>query len=335
MLGTATYAWFTMSREVEVQNIQMTATTPEDIQLSLGELDGGILASNTGVLKNGAATLSTEADYWSNTADISKYYTLGKIIPASSYNGTNIWFTPDAAGVGKTLKENPKYYQADGKTDAEITGTSGDTDSAMTTLHVNTTNGGDGWGTGGQTDTYRKSTAWNNTNDDGYYVDIPVWLRTSSTANTSLSVDAYVVKGSSSSSGSGTSSADTDELYKAVRVVVLDDSNANLTNLIQVRDSNDYTGNSIVDYMTTTVTENAVSSVSGTTATYSAASTYDGSQVISLTSGTGTEYGTPKKVYIRVWLEGEDPNCWNENAGQDFSINLKFVNGATTPATAP
>nr|MCR5147533.1 hypothetical protein [Eubacterium sp.] len=38
MLGTATYAWFTMSREVEVKNIQLTATTPEDIQLSLGEI---------------------------------------------------------------------------------------------------------------------------------------------------------------------------------------------------------------------------------------------------------------------------------------------------------
>ena len=38
MLATSTYAWFTMSREVEVNNIQMTATVPEDIQISLGNL---------------------------------------------------------------------------------------------------------------------------------------------------------------------------------------------------------------------------------------------------------------------------------------------------------
>ena len=31
MLSTSTYAWFTMSREVEVTGISMTATTPEDI----------------------------------------------------------------------------------------------------------------------------------------------------------------------------------------------------------------------------------------------------------------------------------------------------------------
>ena len=38
MLSSSTYAWFTMSREVEVQNIQMVATTPEDIQISLGKI---------------------------------------------------------------------------------------------------------------------------------------------------------------------------------------------------------------------------------------------------------------------------------------------------------
>ena len=36
VLSSATYAWFTMSREVEVKNIQLTATAPVDIQMSLG-----------------------------------------------------------------------------------------------------------------------------------------------------------------------------------------------------------------------------------------------------------------------------------------------------------
>ena len=36
VLSSATYAWFTMSKEVEVTNIQLTATVPETIELSLG-----------------------------------------------------------------------------------------------------------------------------------------------------------------------------------------------------------------------------------------------------------------------------------------------------------
>jgi hypothetical protein len=44
------------------------------------------------------------------------------------------------------------------------------------------------------------------------------------------------------------------------------------------------------------------------------------------------EYGTPTQLYIRVWLEGEDEDCWNETAGQDWSINLKFEKLANTPA---
>ena len=36
MLSTATYAWFTMSREVEVTGIKLTATTPQTIEVSLG-----------------------------------------------------------------------------------------------------------------------------------------------------------------------------------------------------------------------------------------------------------------------------------------------------------
>ena len=36
MLSTSTYAWFTMSKEVEVTGINMTATVPDNIQISLG-----------------------------------------------------------------------------------------------------------------------------------------------------------------------------------------------------------------------------------------------------------------------------------------------------------
>ena len=60
MLSGATYAWFTMSREVEVQNIQMTATTPEDVQLSIGNLgDGELYLKSTTTSKAAPLITST------------------------------------------------------------------------------------------------------------------------------------------------------------------------------------------------------------------------------------------------------------------------------------
>ena len=38
MLSTATYAWFTMSREVEVTGLQMSATASDALEISLGEV---------------------------------------------------------------------------------------------------------------------------------------------------------------------------------------------------------------------------------------------------------------------------------------------------------
>ena len=49
------YAWFTMSREVEVNNIKMTATVPEDIQISLGTIG---TATNTISPNEGSASLA-------------------------------------------------------------------------------------------------------------------------------------------------------------------------------------------------------------------------------------------------------------------------------------
>ena len=120
MLATSTYAWFTMSREVEVKNIKLTASVPEDLQISLGKLStddgsGQGYSTNEGFLvktsladnaNNGNVDApGTVSEYWANTVDVSKYYKLGTILPASSTDGQDVFFTPDAAGVGKTLVE--------------------------------------------------------------------------------------------------------------------------------------------------------------------------------------------------------------------------------------
>ncbi len=356
MLATSTYAWFTMSREVEVQNIQLVATTPEDIQISLGAIgssaQGTSLAESTGYLTVSEGAVSAPAtNYdWSNTADISHYYSFGKLIPASSNTGASIFFTPDSNGVGKTLKTDAKFYTAVAGTTKTVESAVGGTGSNTlnATSHVNIAS--DTWAAGTTAGTdYTKSIAWNTTKDDGYYIDIPVWFRTSSVDGAQLSVVAAVYDNTTTPSygTNDVATADSKELYKAVRVAVLnaDGSAATTNNTIPVKDggagatSGTYAGNSILDWYNRTGQTGAISAVDSqgaTTATYSAVTAMtDGTAVIDLTAadnkGTGTDYGAGKQYIIRVWLEGEDPDCYNETAGQDWSISLKFNNETTNP----
>ncbi len=62
-----------------------------------------------------------------------------------------------------------------------------------------------------------KASAWNITHDAGYYVDVPVWIRSSSKDEVKLSVDAYVKPDTTAKAFSGASV----ELYKAARVAIL------------------------------------------------------------------------------------------------------------------
>ena len=354
MLGTATYAWFTMSREVEIHNIQMTATTPEDIQISLGKLsDGGSYVSETGTIQlegggdkatpanvkaPGAGTDDQSLNEWTNTIDITKYYTIGKLIPASTNDPTNVYFTPDAAGVGRTLKDSAKSYVAASGTTAATDVGSG---TYNATLHVGsgTTPPSSGAWSG-----YTNAIAWNNTKDDGYYVDIPVWCRTSSTEGAVLQCEAVVSMYSNPAQGSGTS----DDLYMAARVAIIANGSAAAPSggsvtptILDINSGTTFPGNgSVVDtgnyntrYTSTadkmglkegSTTGTAISS--GTYGTYNVGSGTTTDGVVKLAPGTGTVYGDATPFVVRVWIDGEDINCWNPNAGQDFNINLKFTN---------
>jgi hypothetical protein len=385
MLSSATYAWFTMSREVEVKNIQMTATVPEDIQISLGKIGttddvsemststgDGSLAMNTGFLMTSAnAVVAPREDGvdnndidWANSVDVSAYYGFGKLIPASSISGQNIIFTPDANGVGKTVKSTAKFYQAataatagsEATVLAGTNGTVGDgTLNATAHTYADVTDRTATWaGT-----TYEAASAWNNTNDDGYYIDIPVWLRTSS-ESVSVGVQAYVVDVAADDAvdelaGADDATADGEKLYKAVRVAILDGTAATagtaISNLIPVADGDGtlstagdkYTGTSVLNWYTRSANTNPdtnantaqalASTGTNNAGQYGAPLTYAGANtaVATLTGGNGTAYGTSVKRIIRVWIEGEDPDCWNETAGQDWSINLKFVKIEATP----
>lgn len=338
MLASSTYAWFTMSREVEVNNIKLTATVPDDMQLSFGALDGVTKGSGNGLGQNygtlayqgtsadngGVLAPDATAEFWSNSADASAYYEFGKIMPASSTNGADIFFTPDASGVGKTLKAGATYYQA-----ADLAGAKNDTtsgDSYEVLAHAITSNQKSG-ATVSTNHTFTAATGWGDTNEDGYFVDIPVWIRTSSKSNVDLYVDAYV---------SSPAVNDSDDLYQAARVVILKGDRSASSGLVEIKKDSFSDSTSIVDFMATTnAAGEAVKSVSSGVATYNTDAHYNGTTpvVTVIAAGANEQYSAGTKCWIRVWLEGEDPNCWNANAGQDFNICVKFQEETVTPAT--
>lgn len=86
MLSTATYAWFTMSREVEVTGLQMSATASDALEISLGEVAKGTNTIGADLAKQPA---DTDAEIsWTKRIDISEYYsTVDLLMPASTVNG--------------------------------------------------------------------------------------------------------------------------------------------------------------------------------------------------------------------------------------------------------
>ena len=347
MLATSTYAWFTMSREVEVQNIKLTASVPEDLQISLGKLDtadgsGNGYMNNYGVLvkasgdnaNNGRVDAPRDViEDWASTVDVSKYYALGTILPASSTDGQDVFFTPDAAGVGKNLKTGAKFYKAvDNATpenDTSVTTNKEYTGTYETTLHAFTTNDKTN-ATINQLWTADAATAYNVTNDSGYYVDIPVWIRSGAKEAVTLGVDAYVTTNST---------IDGDDLYLAARAVILDSNKTNTSKLLEIKKDNFESFESIVNFMdSTNASGEAVASLNGTNPVYGTQPHYTGAKLTDTfqvaAAGANDNYGTATKVWVRVWLEGEDPNCWNDNAGQDFNISLRFTKDALVQATA-
>ena len=301
MLSTATYAWFTMSREVEVTGIKLTATTPQTIEVSLGKATAGATITS----KTEATEPGDDEKLWSNKAATSSVYaSFGKLIPASSTDGTNLYYTRKAKENGKSV---------------DITGANAFTQA--------TENNNAGWTfqtAGASSETESNLTA--DTKGEGYYLDIPVWFRTTNVEDVKLGVDVTVEdpnKDNDDTKG---------DLYKATRVAILNEDRSAANGGVFLGAETDVasgyykgkavkaaTGSSENDYYGTVTTATEVIESNGkVTNTATEVATVKG-------VGTGkTGYGTPTKYYIRVWLEGEDVNCWNANAGQSFTVDLKF-----------
>lgn len=326
MLSTSTYAWFTMSKEVEVTGINMTATVPDNIQISLGygQKTGALTAigSNDGMKLVKAPENNDMSEDWSNNVAFYDYYKVPKLTPASSNTGSAIYTTNDANGVGKTVNE----------TGNSIIGTEG----ILELLAA------------GETAVVEPARSAERAD----YVDFPVWLRSSSISDTNISIRATVKDGTNDGAVNAAENGDT--LYKAARVSVLTgagtDTSAGVIIPYDGSDQGSYyvpdralTAAGVLGTRETSNTYGVVDAVTQNTA----AATGNGEVIFvvpgsnsSLSAGTdfskgaatksSNNYGEAVCVIVRVWLEGEDVNCWNATAGQDFQIALEFTKKETT-----
>lgn len=290
MLSTATYAWFTMSREVEVTGIKLTATTPQTIEISLGQ------ATTSNTLTHGVeATAPNSDDMWTHTAATgSVYQDFGKLIPVSSVDGFNMFYTEKATENGKKVSDVPNPFTK-----------------AETAVGWEFKEGGKSAETGAVVNAAEND-------GSGYYLDIPVWFRTTSTDAVTLGLEVEI----KNSSDDDTKSV----LYKAARVAILPETKSAQKVFSETGAKYYKDGKAVATAgATLAASYGDVSPATEATVTGGKVTNPDATtQVATVTASTGTGYGGAVKYYIRVWLEGEDEACWNANAGQDFVINLKF-----------
>lgn len=332
MLSTATYAWFTMNKNAKVTGLNMTATAGGSIEISLGQLGtNGVPEGTNGVV----VTPTMENESWRNVIAVSDYYSkVGKLKPASSINANELFYVNDesvyAGGTAVDDKSIVKQTVKNDTTDDEVTLTLKTTDS--TGLVNDDTNGA-----------------------EGYYVDIPVWIRTTKTTTQEVKCDVTINTPDSDMNGSDKG----DELQKAVRVAVIPMSTTSTSTgsstqkdaaAPTIAKAAEYTTHGAINVFSTdeeTYTNNkqAIFAAKTAEAAYStvikeieykrtAAKTAfpeneadynEGSVAIfDLAAATGDGNYSVQPFVVRVWLEGESTSCRDANAAQDWNIQLNF-----------
>ena len=323
MLSTATYAWFTMSRDAEVTGLEMAATAGGGIEISLGEIGSGTLGS--------IKEPSMDDVSWKSTVKLGEYYgNIGKLQPASSVNGNNLFYADDNGIIagGKVVQNG---------TDVKATATTDEVGLSVKESYD---------ATGTNTTLVTAATPKN-----GRYLDIPMWIRTSKKDKTKVSCEVDIVD---ASNGESVKVNDGTELKKAVRVSVIPIGKANITttantNTLKITKAASYNspttnlnvyGLTFDSYSQKDGANEGISKAKTTETTYSelldsiSAKTVsvvtgdenhnDTAEIFTLDAANDDSYSVQSFV-VRVWLEGESKFCNDATAAQDWNISLKFT----------
>lgn len=329
MLSTATYAWFTMNKDATVTGLQLTATTSNSLEISLGEID------NSGKPTNNAPTIQNKS--WTSNVAIAQYYkSVGKLKPASSNTGLNLFKVTDESNI--------YAGGANVKSTADV--------SALTYADSANMIFQDTWSE--SAGTYSTSIT---EGDAGYFIDVPMWIRTNTTDKDTKVACTVTISDPNADNGS--------ELLNAVRVAIIPQGQAQSTikgedlinttltltgsNAMKATGAAGTTSIALNPASTQSfyalnsdnyTTGKALSKVS--TGAYST-SLSDVVSVVPMIKGTDTTtvdktsnnvvFTLPKankdsysgeSFIARVWIEGESKYCSDATASQDWNINFNF-----------
>lgn len=326
MLSSATYAWFTLNKEVEVTGLSMSATASDALEISLGARGKTLDDSATITVANGKTVQPADNDIsWTNKEVISSYYgKVGKLMPSSSVDATNLYYALDvnAGGrnatnfvkVGTTPPENGVGYKTATNALWSI-----NTDNKYLTTNPN-----------------GLVTSEEN-NDAGFYIDVPVWLRTTKLKGTGDPENAtiYCALKISRKTDAAAGVTPSEELYKAVRVAFIpatgtDGGNitASTSNITVFGISNTTYGVGLTNNADTAVAKAGNRSENGVLTQANVEIPTSGDVIYAdlnqtIPYATADTYGEQAFI-VRVWLEGEDVNCWDGTSNQDWNIDFAF-----------
>lgn len=307
MLSTATYAWFTMNKTVQVTGMQMQT-----------KVSGNLLICQDNV----------EANYKPDTIQQSRKALLEPVSSTTGATGS-FWYTINATADGKKNDGNYTQYSegtnlADGAIDAIAENGYASSGAAKTAYDVDF-NGASGYNISGAAN----NAAAAYTNAYGY-VDYTFYLK--ATSDTNNQVINMTWCNLLRSADNGTSFAALDSDNNAWRVAVfaekLADSNTHAgvyaTDVATAGNQKSLLGTTGADYFTD---DQAVNSATGTGAVVK-----KGTAVVIdtiETAGTTSYY----KVVVRLWLEGEDEDCFSANYSLKeslYKLDLAFELGKGT-----
>jgi len=328
MLGTATYAWFTMNKEVSVTGMELKAHSEEGLLINEVKL----------------ATSST----WDDAAQAAATATGFELRPASTSNLTTWWHanskkSSDEAGVDAT----GDTVVVDASTNAiytNISDISDHVDIGDENTIVTGTNGQATGNTKAETHVYYTDASYGTSgsyqNGEGYYVKYTYYLKSSGQAELNVSELKAQVKATLKEGGTAAA------LDNSLRVGIKYGSTgmkifAPVKNTVASPNGTETTGpntsygvTNVVTGLTSDTVTPVVASATGQYTAYTAINT-SAETIPSVTTD-----GAP--VYVYVWFEGEDTNCMSDNLtatlnAYDIDINFKVeeIGGTgTAPAQA-
>ncbi|MGN0633954.1 MAG: hypothetical protein ACI4JW_08805 [Oscillospiraceae bacterium] len=347
MLSTATYAWFTMNKEVEVTGLTMSATASDGLEISLGEING-TTPTNEAPKYDSAS--------WKRAIAIDDYYSaVGKLMPASSDTGLTMYKVDEEKvfGGGTKVEDDADV------TDPKLGGSA--------TLTLDTAEGG-------SANTYHVIT--DDANAQGYFIDVPMWIRASNSAENKTVYCTVTVTDPEASVVTGATNTGS-ELMNSVRVAIIPIGTATSTFDGTTDGIKGLTLTGSAGYEASSITTSKLTLTSNTTVLGSLAAakifgledeTYNGkvlsseaaystacvgTQTVqtSYTVGTFTKDISPNTAVFtipqagannysgvsfiaRVWIEGESTYCNDATADQDWNIDFHFsLDNVPTPTS--